>query len=356
MKTFSDIYNRKNNSYDDMRFILASMVLFVHSYALLYGHEKDFFSEMVNHQLALSTLAVYSFFILSGFFMIQSLEVNSFVKYVQHRVLRIIPAFWMSLLLFSFLIIPIVSQDIDIFSFHTGSSLEFVTKAGSFHIFGYAWTITGAFPDNPFIDVINGSMWTLKFEVALYFILPIIIWIIHDRKDFLLIVHIGLLLLAILNIAVGFNLFNIPCCKAWVFGVNEYSSLILFTSYFFAGVIFYKFKERIVVSKRIFILCILLFVLSMFFGNMKLVTLITLPYIVLIIGSVLKVKILSATGDYSYGMYIYSFPVQQILIKFFKNDINAIQLFFTSFFITLVLSVFSWHLLEKKFIKKKGLS
>ena len=357
VKTLNDIYDRKNNSFDDMRFVLASLVLFVHSYALLYGESgaKDFFVKMTNYQLGLSTIAVYGFFILSGFFMIQSLESNSsFLKYTKNRVLRIIPAFWMSLGLFSFLIIPMISHQIDIFSFNKGSSLEFFIKAGTFHIFGYAWNITGAFPNNPMMDAINGSMWTLKHEIALYFILPLIVWLTYAKRNLLLIVFSVFFLLALLNITTGFNLFTIPCCRAWVFASNEYPFFIVFASYFFAGVIFYKFKDYILISKRFFLLFVFLFILSMFLGNMKIITLISLPYIILYFGSVYRKKIFSIKGDYSYGMYIYAFPIQQILVHFYKNDINAIQLFMMSFIITLFVSILSWHFFEKKILKMKN--
>jgi peptidoglycan/LPS O-acetylase OafA/YrhL len=68
-KTLGDIYDRKNNSFDELRFFLASLVLYVHSYALLYGEngEKDFFINLVNYQIGLSAIAVYGFFVLSGF-------------------------------------------------------------------------------------------------------------------------------------------------------------------------------------------------------------------------------------------------------------------------------------------------
>ena len=188
IKTLNDIYDRKNNSFDDLRFFLATLVLFVHSYALLYGEggEKDFFIKFVNYQIGLSTIAVYGFFILSGFFMIQSLEANSsIVNYAKSRILRIVPAFWLSLGLFSFLIIPIISKDLIVFDLKEGSSLYFFLKAGTFHIFGYSWTITGAFPNNPMVDGINGSMWTLKHEIALYFILPLIVWFTYNKKNLL---------------------------------------------------------------------------------------------------------------------------------------------------------------------------
>jgi len=352
-----DIYDRKNNSFDDIRFMLATLVLFVHSYALLYGEggEKDFFITLVNYQLGLGSIAVYGFFILSGFFMIQSLESkSSLAQYTKNRLLRIIPAFWMSLGISAFILVPIISNQGNIFSFEDGSALDFFTKAGSFHIFGYAWTITGAFPTNPTVDGINGSIWTLKHEIALYFILPLIVWLSHGRRVLLLVIFVVFFILALANILTDFMIFNIPCCRGWVFASNEYNSFIIFASYFFAGVVIYQYREYFEVSKRLFAFAFVLFILSMFFGNLKIITLIALPLLIITFGATFKRKVFSKTGDYSYGMYIYAFPVQQTLVHFYREDMNVYLFFVASFVITLILSIISWHLMEKIILRWKN--
>lgn len=129
IKTLNYFYDRKNNSFDDIRFLLATLVLFVHSYALLYGEsgEKDFFIKLANFQLGLGSIAVYGFFVLSGFFMIQSLESNSsLIKYTKNRALRIVPAFWMSLGISAFILAPSISNQVNVFSFENASSLDFL--------------------------------------------------------------------------------------------------------------------------------------------------------------------------------------------------------------------------------------
>ena len=253
--TLINIYNKRNNSFDDLRFIFATLVLYVHSYALLYGESStivDPFTRLANFQLGLGSLAVYGFFVLSGFFMIQSLESNnSLITYAKNRIYRIIPAFWLSLGLASFVLVPIISDQASIFGFKDGSSLNFFIKAGTFHLVGYAWTINSVFPINPVVDGINGSIWTLKHEIALYAILPLIIYLTHQKKKLLLGVFFLFLILSIANTVSGFILFNIPCCRGWVFASNEYQSFIVFTVYFFAGVILFKFRETIIISKRI---------------------------------------------------------------------------------------------------------
>ena len=61
--TLKDIYDKRNNSFDDLRFIFATMVLFVHSYALLFGESggSDPFTILTHFQQSPGTLAVYGF-------------------------------------------------------------------------------------------------------------------------------------------------------------------------------------------------------------------------------------------------------------------------------------------------------
>jgi peptidoglycan/LPS O-acetylase OafA/YrhL len=58
-------------------------------------------------------------------------------------------------------------------------------------------------------------------------------------------------------------------------------------------------------------------------------------------------------GDYSYGIYIYAWPVQQSVVALISG-INVLELCIYSFIITLLLSYLSWHCIEKKALKLKG--
>lgn len=349
VKTLNDVYDKRNNSFDDIRFALACLVLFVHSYALLYGEDggTDPFTVLTHYQLSPGTLAVYGFFVLSGFFMIQSLEANSSIwQYAKNRLLRIVPAFWLSLFLTSFVLAPILSQNTILFSLDAGSSLYFFLKSAVFQVFGAVWTIHGVFPVNALVDNINGSMWTLKYEIFLYFLLPIMVFFMHGKRHLILYATVILTLLCIAFIMGNFILFM-------GLTVDDYSKLLVLTNFFYSGVSLYLYRDVVIFSKRLMTILGVIFVLGLFLGNLKLITLLVFPYLIIGLGSMLHTKWFSKTGDYSYGMYIYAFPVQQTLIHFFKMKLNAITLFLSSFIVTLFLSIISWHWFEKIILKMK---
>lgn len=347
--TLSNVYDKRNNSFNDLRFFFAALVLYVHSYVLLYGQSDrgtDPITILTHFQLSPGTLAVYGFFVLSGFFMIQSLESNrSLWQYTKHRILRIIPAFWLSLLLTCFILIPLISSTSIILSAEPGSALYFFIHSAIFQVQGAVWTITGAFPANPLIDNINGSMWTLKYEALLYMVLPIAFWLAFYQRRWIFIGTLGLLILSIAYILNEFVLFSINS--------DHYGKLVILTMYFFSGVLLYLYRERVIVSKWYLIFFSILFLSSMFLGYLKIVALFLLPYLVVSIGALGRTKWFSKSGDYSYGMYIYAFPIQQTLVHFYHNELNVYGLFIISFGITLILSVLSWHWLEKRILSYK---
>lgn len=350
---FGQLYDKRHNAYDDVRFILAVAVLYVHSYGLL--GKSTWLGIFTHRQVDVSIFAVYGFFVLSGFFMIQSLERNpSLISYSKHRFARILPAFWLSLGLSAFVLAPLLLENLAVFSYHPGSPLHFFIHAGSFHIWEYSWGISGMFPNNPIPEGINGSMWTLKHEVALYFALPLMLFIFgkSDRVIILITVFFTILNLYCIYSNNQLKLFNLPE-YAWVISSGQYPFFVAFANYFFIGVCCYRFRHHLYFSLLYFIPLAALFIIAASKGHMKTLFILVVPYTVLFLGALLKQKWIARYGDYSYGMYIYAFPIQQLLIHLFgKDHLTPIALFIYSFLLTLILSICSWHLLEHPILKR----
>jgi len=84
---------------------------------------------------------------------------------------------------------------------------------------------------------------------------------------------------------------------------------------------------------------------------------ITLPYLIFYIAYVPagKIRLYNNFGDYSYGMYVYAYPVQQAVMAAYPSA-SLVEMIVYPFIITLVLAYFSWHIVEKKALALKNAS
>jgi peptidoglycan/LPS O-acetylase OafA/YrhL len=89
----------------------------------------------------------------------------------------------------------------------------------------------------------------------------------------------------------------------------------------------------------------------------KTISFLALPYIVLYLATLKgKLNDFGKMGDFSYGIYIYTFPVQQMIVQFYGTEISISKMFMMSFLIVLFLSILSWYLIEEKALRLKSLS
>src|SRR4051812_31976141 len=98
----------KSNNFDAMRFSMAMVVIFSHSFTLLSGldHDDEPLRRLNGGRLSLGELAVNVFFIISGFLITMSWERSRPFAYLKKRVLRIVPGFWVACLVGIFLVAP----------------------------------------------------------------------------------------------------------------------------------------------------------------------------------------------------------------------------------------------------------
>lgn len=342
-----------------MRMFLACVVLLTHSFYLYEGKGNyvDYLLRWTNYQVGSGTLAVYCFFIISGFMIIQSLERSPNIwNYIKKRLLRIIPAFAFALFFITFIIAPIVSDITlqDYWSFAPGSPLHFFFHSLSFHIIEYSWSIEGVFTHNPWPAGLNGSMWTLKHEIAAYIVLPILFIIFARRKrEFFVLLSLLIVSFTLIEKYTALRILELSP-DYWVMGGGEYIKFLIFSVFFCMGAIYWLYKEYIPVSKKLLCIAVILSVLASFIPYMIAVLFVTLPYITLVVGSMFSVQSFTTYGDFSYGMYILAFPIQQTLMHFITQDGMTVYTFFMiSLLMTFILSMFSWFIIEKPALRFK---
>jgi len=125
---------------------------------------------------------------------------------------------------------------------------------------------------------------------------------------------------------------------------------------FFTGAAFYVLRDFVVLSRTLFIVMIAATLLASVDSRaFHVVYSLSIAYLVLFLAYVPEglIRKYNRLGDYSYGIYIYAFPVQQSVALFIPN-VSAAEMIAVSSVITWVLAALSWHMLEEKALKLKS--
>ncbi len=228
MKTIGYFCNSRNNNYDFLRFLAAVMVIFSHSFALSYGNgEKEWCSLITREQLTFGRIAVIVFFIISGFLIAQSFERSrSLIKYAKARVLRIMPA--LAGVIFFTVFIGLITTTLPLPEYLTNKDMYKYLK--NISVILSTDKLPGVFDGNIYPSAVNGSLWTLKFEVMCYVIIGILGGLKILKKPVLLI------LFALTYMVFVTNSWGI------LFSSDMYR-LSYLSLFFFAGTLFYLFRD-----------------------------------------------------------------------------------------------------------------
>lgn len=334
------------NNFDFLRLLFASLVIFTHSFALFTGNPHDDPAFKLTHRI-LSDFAVCGFFILSGFLIRQSLDRSSSLKsFFKKRALRIVPGLWMAVL-FTVFVIGIAATTLPLSQYITNKETWSYVLDNMFLV-PRQKTLPGVFENN-IETAVNGSLWTLRYELLFYVLLSLLAFVPKSK--------IKVVTFAILAIClIGCFLIN----NQLLFAEGNSKVPGIFCSlgvYFSAGaclslyVNFIKSKRKIILS-----VSALLFFASVFIFKNKLETLDMLTFATMLVSFGLcyfpPLNFSKYTGDFSYGTYIYAYPIQQALIALF-HPANVWALMLPSFILSWLAGLLSWHLVEKQFLKRK---
>ena len=337
----------RDNNFNLLRFFAATLVLFSHSFALVLGSSS---AEPLETTLNVTfgSIAVDVFFITSGFLVTASLlHRNNILDFIQARVLRIYPALFMAII-FSTFIVGLV--------FTTYSARIYLNDYEVYRFFvkniilldGIDYSLPGVFENVPFKNAVNGSLWTLPFEVKAYITLALIgtFYLVFNR-------YIKRLYLEAFLVIIGLSGLCLYLLNHYIYLVDP-MSLKLFAM-FFIGSAYYILKDKVIMSLSMFLLLGTLILLSSFDKEIFFVVYtLSIAYVVLFLAYIPYgvIRKFNTLGDYSYGMYIYAFPIQQSVVSLLP-DVSVLVMLMISFLCTLVLSILSWHMVEKKCLRLK---
>jgi len=348
----STYINNRDNNFNLIRFLAAALVIYSHSFALTLGRGHiDPLKDMLG--MTWGYIAVDVFFVTSGFLIAGSYFVrNNLFVFFWSRALRIFPALIVAIFACVFLF--------GLF-FTTLSPLEFITdqRTGEFLLknmtlfLDVEYFLPGVFESNPYDKTVNGSLWTLPYELKMYVLLAVILSVIKfvkkssnymDFKYYLLILGVGSVFV---NFCIHFE---------WLIVSRFVEDFTRLFSMFFIGASFLVWRDSIRLSSGVFIVMSLVMILSTMNKDMFYISYcLFLPYMVFYLAYVPSghIRKFNKTGDYSYGLYIYGFPVQQSVAALLPG-VSILMMVILSFFVALIFSMLSWHLVEKKCLKLKN--
>lgn len=340
------------NNFHFIRFIAASLVLFGHCYPLTGRGTYDYLTLSSQGIFPTAHMGVCIFFIVSGYLISQSLQNSPTISnFLWKRILRIFPALIVVIIICVCIIGTIFTNLTPNEYWRSPELLNFLKLIKLYPNVGF--TLPGVFKNLPEKDV-NGSLWTLAYEVTMYLFLVILqLCGIFSRRKIILYLYIMLFPIVVYIFFYYHTTKPIPILHL------SFTYTIEFGLYFMAGTIMFLFKDKIRYNLLYFVAMIFLWFGLGFLHittsiMIKTISFLALPYIVLYLAMFKgKLNNFGKIGDFSYGIYIYAYPVQQMIVQFYGVEISILKMFTMSFLIVLTLSILTWYLIEERALRLK---
>ncbi len=247
---------------------------------------------------------VLMFFALSGFLVAGSaFRTRSLSKFLTFRALRIVPALFVEVVLSALVLGPLLTS----FSYEA-----YFANPKFFEYFGniigrVRFELPGLFLSNPLPSIVNGNLWTLPAEFYCYLITAALMFsgVMFRRAAFSCFFVGG---------AISLVLITAYFSELYQHSISTFGMFAIGT--FFCGAMIFHWREYITLDKWLFAGSVAVFYLTTvappsIHAVLQYVDLITLSYLTVYIGFI---RLPNIKGDYSYGIYLYGFPLAQMLV------------------------------------------
>jgi peptidoglycan/LPS O-acetylase OafA/YrhL len=341
-----------------VRLVLAIAVIFSHSFPL-GGWGADPFFSWFNSQENLGGVAVIGFFILSGYLITKSASNKDIFQYIWARALRIFPAFWLVLLFAAMVIGPLIwaiegRDGVDYLVRGGGGPLGYLVANWDLSI--QQWGIFDIFANStPYgqttgQSVFNGSLWTLTYEWTAYLIIGVIVLFGAVR-------HTRVIVPALLVVALLAQTLRLTGTSsvAEIMPLFADQLMVNLLTAFLWGALFAVFSRNIIVSDGLGALALAVTVFTLLLGGFGIFGFPAFGYFLLwaSLRAPMWIKRIGAKNDYSYGIYLYGFLVQQVLSYFGWFRAGYVLYTIAAIILSALLAVVSWHLIERPALSLK---
>ena len=331
------------------------------------GFGTDPLHGVSNGRLNIGSVAVAMFFALSGFLIARSAtNCPSVFRFLWHRFLRIFPGYWVCLVVCACLFVPVMSFiEFDTltgaFSLPWNTPQSFIIgNAGLFHLNEFSIpgimfiqpnTIAGLLRQNPVPCILNGTLWTLPIEVSCYLAVAALAAIGVLRRARFIIAALFVVSWPLY----AFYYFD-PVGFSGCFPIRGFKFLVMLCPFFAAGAACFLYREKIPYSLTLFVISVALLAASLPFGVFGLVVPLAMTYAFLCLAFALPFARFDRKGDFSYGTYIYAFPVQQTLALVRIQDYGFVVNFAGTLLLTSIFAFLSYRLIEAPCLRWKNLT
>lgn len=321
-----------------MRLVLAVVV------AVSHGLGEGFGWQPTVGDTEIGVLAVDGFFIISGYLMVSSWNRLADVRrYAWHRALRILPAFWLCLVLTALVVAPVAAvlsgrPALSVFTAETEPAWRYVVVNAGLQMnqFGIAG-LGGAYSDG----VINGSLWTLFYEALCYVAIAAFGLLGLLRRRTWVVALAALALWAGLA-AAELGLVVLPA---------ENLPRLLFV--FLLGALAALHADRLPLDPLLALCAALLTAAAMLLlQDYRPLGAVAFAYLCLWVMTAVRRPQLS--WDLSYGTYVWHWPVQVLLILLGATALGEVGFVALSVAVALGVAALSWRFVERPALSYKS--
>jgi peptidoglycan/LPS O-acetylase OafA/YrhL len=333
-----------NNNFNFLRLLFALLVLLAHAPELADGNRNRELLTRVFHTLSFGEVAVNGFFLLSGYLIVKSWERSrGFWDFTWKRLRRIYPAFVVACLVCIFVLAPLAVPSIRAYF----SQLSYgPLLASTFKL--EQPQVPLVFADTPF-PLINGAMWSIAYEVRCYGLVALLglLGLRWHRWAWL---SLAVFCLALSPFNQVFVDWDLPYWKPFIKSPAEFLRLL---SFFAVGACFYLFRGRIVLRGRwaagaALMLAGLLFVPKL--ASLGLATAGAYALFWVAFAPITALQGFKRLTDISYGLYLYGWPAQKLLLWYFPAT-SVWVLLGGAVGLASLAGYASWHLVEAPWLK-----
>lgn len=320
------------NGFGTIRLAAALAVIVSHGFVLT--GVADPLAHATGGQATLGDLAVSAFFVISGFLIPASFDRSSLGAFAAKRARRIMPGLVVAVLVAACIIGPLATRlPLGQYAAHPGT-FAFLGNA-LFLPVGY--DLPGLFEGQP-VRAANGSLWSLKFELACYAAVPLLLAWRRGRKAAVIAAWLASFVAArVVDTDAG----------GLAFYLGQGAQLFRF---FGAGMVFYLFSGTIALRPAWGWAATGLFGLAAFTPAFMEAAALAGSYALMVLATRAPRGFGAATarGDISYGVYVYAFPIQQLLVAAGLGIAANIALAMP---LAMLAGLLSWVWVERRFLK-----